>query len=139
VPGRIGSQSAAGAASALAVSNDSSVLDEAASIEVSPPAAVGLVASGDVVVDELTAKSTAGSPLKTTRKRPRSQATRKRGRSVRDRYSSMDVAFVGLSFAVGYCLAPVPLPKTCFRDGVVSSISLDHEPVRSLWQSYESS
>ena len=68
MPGRGGSQSTAGAASALATSNDSSALDEAASIVVSLPAAVGLVASGDLVVDELTAKSTAGSPLKTTRK-----------------------------------------------------------------------
>ena len=132
-------QSAAGAAGALAASNDSSVLDEAASVEVSPPAAVGLVASGDVVVDELTAKSTAGSLLKTTRKRPRSQATRKRARSARDRYSAMDVAFVGLSFVVDYCLAPVPLLKTCFPDAAISSVSLDHEPVRTLWQSYESS
>lgn len=123
-------QSATGAAGALAASNDSSVLDEAASVEVTPPAAVGLVASGDIVVDELTAKSTVGSPLKTTRKR---------ARSVRDRYSAMDVAFVGLSFAVDYCLAPVPLPKTCLSDAAVSSVSLDHEPVRTLWQSYESS
>jgi hypothetical protein len=71
-------------------------LDEADSLEVSLPATAGIVATGDGVVGELAIKSGIGSPLKTTRKRLRSQATRKRARSIRDRYSAMDVAFVGL-------------------------------------------